>query len=137
MQWYMLDTNTVSYILKRKSFAAREKLAGLAKSEVGCISAITEAEIRYGLAKTPGAHHLLTAVEGFISKIQILAWGRKEARAYGVLRAKQEASGKILGNLDLLIAAHAIAVGATLVTSDKAFSQVEDLPATVNWATDL
>jgi tRNA(fMet)-specific endonuclease VapC len=54
---------------------------------------------------------------------------------YGQLRAKQEASGKTLGNLDLLIAAHAIAVGAVLVTNDKAFSSVADLPKIVNWAT--
>jgi tRNA(fMet)-specific endonuclease VapC len=133
----MMDTNTVSYIVKGKSPAARAKLASLQDDEIGCISIITEAELQYGLAKSPNATALRSSLEGFFAKIQILPWAREEALAYGQLRAKQEAAGKILGNLDLLIAAHAIAVGAILVTNDKAFAQVADLPDTVNWAIDL
>lgn len=57
--------------------------------------------------------------------------------AYGKLRARQEGAGKMIGALDLLIAAHAVAVGAVLVTNDKAFAQVTALPGRVNWATDL
>ena len=133
----MMDTNTVSYIVKGKSPVARAKLAGLQDSEIGCISIITEAELQHGLAKSPNAHALRSSLEGFFAKIQILHWGREEALAYGHLRARQEAAGKILGNLDLLIAAHAMAVGAVLVTNDKAFAQVAGLPGTVNWATDL
>jgi tRNA(fMet)-specific endonuclease VapC len=133
----MLDTNTVSYIVKGKSPAARAKLAGLQDSEIGCISIITEAELQYRLAKSPNAAALRSPLEAFLAKIQILPWSREEALAYGQLRAKQEAAGKTLGNLDLLIAAHAIAVGAVLVTNDKAFSHVTGLPGTVNWATDL
>jgi tRNA(fMet)-specific endonuclease VapC len=134
---YMLDTNTVSYIIKGKSPASRTKLAELKHGEIACISATTEAEIEYGLAKSPNAELLRSAVEGFLAKIQILPWGSEEARAYGGLRAEQEAAGKPLGNLDMLIAAHAISVGAILVTNDKAFLQVSTLPATVNWAKDL
>ena len=137
IQRYMIDTNTVSYIVKGKSPAARRRLAGLRQSEIGCISAITEGELRYGLAKVPNAHVLQAAIEGFLAKIQILAWGREEALAYGQLRAKQEGAGKALGNLDLLIAAHGIAVGAVLVTNDRAFKQVKDLRGVVNWASDL
>ncbi len=133
----MIDTNTVSYIVKGKSPAARAKLAGLPLSEIACISAITEAELFYGLAKSPNAQALRSSIEGFLAKIQILAWGRDEARAYGQCRAKQEAAGKTLGSLDMLIAAHAISAGAILVTNDKAFTRVPDLPATVNWASDL
>jgi tRNA(fMet)-specific endonuclease VapC len=134
---YMLDTNTVSYIIKGKSPAARRKLAELRHGDIACISAITEAEIQYGLAKSPNTNLLRSAVEGFLAKIQILPWGSEEAQAYGSLRADQEAAGKPLGNLDTLIAAHAISVGAILVTNDKAFLQVPTLPATVNWAKDL
>jgi tRNA(fMet)-specific endonuclease VapC len=133
----MLDTNTVSYIVKGKSAASRTKLASLQHGEIACISAITEAELQYGLAKNPNATALRSAVEGFFAKIQILPWGREEARAYGGLRARQEAAGKPLGNLDMLIAAHAISVGAILVTNDKAFSRVPGLSATVAWATDF
>jgi tRNA(fMet)-specific endonuclease VapC len=133
----MIDTNTVSYIVKGKSTAARAKLAGLSQKEIACISAITEGEIRYGLARVPNNHLLRAAIEGFLARIQVLAWSREEAAAYGLLRAAQESSGKTLGNLDLLIAAHAIAVDATLVTNDKTFSHISDLPEIVSWATDL
>jgi tRNA(fMet)-specific endonuclease VapC len=133
----MVDTNTVSYIVKGNSPAARTRLAGLQPSEIACISVITEAELRYGLAKSTRASILRPAIEGFLAKIQVLSWGRDEAQAYGTLRAKQEAAGKTLGNLDLLIAAHAISVNATLVTNDKTFSQVPDISGTVNWAADL
>jgi tRNA(fMet)-specific endonuclease VapC len=132
----MLDTNTVSDIVKGKSLTARAKLANLQHGEVACISAITEAELQYGLAKTPKARVIRSVVEAFVAKIQVLPWGREEALAYGAFRAKQEAAGKPLGNLDMLIAAHAISVGAVLVTNDKALLRVAD-PPTVNWSTEL
>ena len=93
--------------------------------------------MRYGLAKRPQASALAEAVELFLAKIEVLPWRREEARAYGALRAQQEAAGKPLGNLDLLIAAHALASGATLVTSDKAFRQAPALRAVESWVTEL
>ncbi len=134
---YMLDTNTVSYIVKGHSKAARARMLNPEKDEAICLSAITEAEIRYGLAKRPKAIALRERVEWFLAAVKVLPWGRDEAKAYGTLRAKLEASGKTLENMDMQIAAHAIAVGAVLVTNDKAFAHVDDLPATANWATDL
>jgi len=133
----MLDTNTVSYITKGHSKAARARMLNLEEDEVVCLSVITEAEIRYGLAKRPEAVALRERMEWFLAAVKVLPWGRDEARAYGVLRANLESSGKTLENMDMLIAAHAIAIGAVLVTNDKAFAQVEDLHATENWATDL
>lgn len=134
---YMLDTNMISYIVKGKSLAARLALAGLKPNEIGCISAITEAEVRYGVAKLPADSQRRSAIEGFLAKLQILPWGSSEAVTYGDLRARQEASGKTLETLDMLIAAHAITVGAILVTSDRAFRHVRELPGIANWATDL
>lgn len=136
-RWFMLDTNTVSYVIRNKSVLARKKLAALSGNDTPCISAITEGEIRYGLAKATASPLLTAAVEAFLAKILILPWDSAAALSYGRLRAQQEKSGKPLGNLDMLIAAHAIAVGATLVTNDKAFSHVKDLPAPANWATDF
>jgi tRNA(fMet)-specific endonuclease VapC len=112
-------------------------MLNLEKDEVACLSAITEAEIRYGLAKRPEATALRERMEWFLAAIKILPWGREEAKTYGALRARLESSGKTLQNMDMQIAAHAIATGATLVTNDKAFAQVDDLHAIVNWATDL
>ncbi len=134
---YLLDTNTVSSIVRGRSAAARFRLARSRAGEIACISAITEAEIRYGLARNPGAHGLRAAIEGFLARMQVLAWGRDEARVYGELRAKLEGAGKTLSNLDLLIAAHAVAADAVLVTNDRAFAMVGDLRGMENWATDL
>ena len=136
MTLYLIDTNIVSYIVRGRSPAARAKLAGLRENEIGCISAITEGEIRYGLAKNPSAR-LRSVLDGFLNKLRILPWGRDEAIAYGDLRAKLEHAGKTLGNMDLLIAAHAISADAVLVTNDQSFSQVEDLHPTENWVIDL
>jgi len=134
---WMLDTNTVSYIVRGESPAARDRLDGLKINEIGCISVVTEAEIRYGLARKPPSAALRTALNHFLGRIQILSWGSDEAQAYGTIRFKLERAGKILSALDMLIAAHAISTNATLVTGDKAFAQVEDLRPPVNWATDL
>jgi tRNA(fMet)-specific endonuclease VapC len=134
---YMLDTNMVSYIAKGHSKVARARMLNLKENEAVCISVMTEAEIRYGLAKKPEAVALRERMEWFLGAIKVLPWGREEARAYGVLRAKLESAGKTLQNMDMQIAAHGIAAGAVLVTNDNVFAQVDDLHARVNWATDL
>jgi tRNA(fMet)-specific endonuclease VapC len=134
---YMLDTNMVSYIAKGHSKAARTRMLNLKEDEVVCLSVITEAEIRFGLAKRPEAVALRERMEWFLAAVKVLPWGREEAKAYGALRARLESSGKSLENMDLQIAAHAVATGAVLVTNDKAFAQADELHGMVNWATDL
>ncbi len=134
---YLLDTNMVSYIVRRRSPAARVRLLALKDGEVGALSTVTVAEIRYGLAKRPEATALKALMESFLAGIQILPWGQAEAEAYGLIRVKLERSGMSLDSMDLMIAAHAVAKGAVLVTNDQAFAQVEELSAIVNWATDL
>ncbi len=79
----MLDTNMVSYIVKGRSQAARARLLALKDDEVAAVSAVTEAEIRYGLAKRPEATALKVLMDGFLSSIQILPWSRSESAAYG------------------------------------------------------
>ena len=134
---YMLDTNTASYILKGKSPAARARLANLGEEESACISLVTEFELEFGLAKNPNSENLRRALRGFLARITILPLGSAEARAYGQLRVRQEAAGRPLESMDMLIAAHAIAVGAILVTADMVFSYVPSLMGMENWATDL
>jgi tRNA(fMet)-specific endonuclease VapC len=133
----MLDTNMVSYIVKGRSRAASARLLALDEDEIATLSAITVAEIRYGLARRPEATALKALMDGFLASVQVLPWGRDEAETYGRVRAKLEKSGLSLGNMDMMIAAHAIVAGATLVTNDKTFGQVDELTASVNWATDL
>jgi tRNA(fMet)-specific endonuclease VapC len=132
---YLLDTNTISYILSGHSKAARQKLE-LNLSE-SAISAVTEAELRFGLAKKPHAIKLRKAVEGLLDTIGVLPWDSEAARAYGTMRAKMNASGKVLSAMDMMIAAHAASLHAVLVTTDGTFRHAEGLQTIENWATDF
>lgn len=133
---YLLDTNIVSYILGGMSPATRERFGSVKRGANVCISSITEAEILYGLAriKKPSIEE---AAASLLAYLPVLPWGRPEAAAYGKLRAQLEKSGKTMENLDMLIAAHAIAINATIVTADNAFRHVKHLCKVENWATDL
>ena len=97
-----------------------------------CVSSITQGELLYGWARRPGATNLQIAVREFLARLDVLAWGGEAATQYGTLRATLEASGTPLGNLDMQIAAHALAMGAILVTNDQAFARVPAL-ALENW----
>jgi tRNA(fMet)-specific endonuclease VapC len=136
-QLYMLDTNQASYLLKGKSPATRARIVSLRPGEIACLSAVTEAELLYGIAKSGIGEERMKLLHWFLLLVAIYPWGREEAAVYGQLRARQEAMGKTLGPLDMQIAAHAISLGAVLVTNDKAFRQVPDLMGVENWATDL
>ncbi len=133
----MLDTNMASYLLKGKSPAVRDRLLSLRPGEAVCLSSVTEAELLYGIAKSGIGEQRRRLLEWFLLLVAVYPWGREEAAVYGQLRAKQEGRGKSLGPLDMMIAAHAIALRAVLVTHDKAFKHVPDLPAVEDWATDL
>ncbi len=134
---YLLDTNMVSYIVTGQSPAARERMASLTHDDICCISTVSEGEIQYGLAKRPNATEFRGLMDGFLASIRILPWDREEAYHYGLVRAKLQNAGTPLGSIDMMIAAHAVAIGAVLVTNDKAFGRVDDLHVMVNWATDL
>ncbi|MDK9713840.1 type II toxin-antitoxin system VapC family toxin [Sulfuritalea hydrogenivorans] len=123
MKRYMLDTNTVSHLIKAHPAVIRRVLAAPMASL--CISAITEGELLFGLAKRPGAKRLHIAVRELLLRLDVLPWN--SAEHYGMARAEMEAQGRILASLDLLIAAHALSVGAVLVTNDRAFRQVGGL----------
>lgn len=125
MKQLMLDTNTVSHLLKGHPGVIKN-LSAVPMTSV-CISSITEAELLYGLAKRPSAQRLAGLVTAFLKTIDILPWGSQAAQAYGSSRATGEGRGHCLGALDGLIAAHSLSLGMTLVTSDKAFRLVEGL----------
>jgi len=129
---YMLDTNTASYVIKGTYPAIRRKLAGVPMASV-CVSAITEAELLFGVARRPDSPGLETAVGEFLLRLDVLAWDSAAARAYAEVRSRLEGAGTPLGALDTLIAAHALAAGAVLVTGDKAFRKVKSLKV-VDWA---
>jgi tRNA(fMet)-specific endonuclease VapC len=134
---YLLDTNTTAYILSGRSRSAREALKVEREYSGVAISAITQAEILFGLENKPQATRLRAAVEELFGTVQTLPWDTGAARAYGKLRARISASGKALSAMDLLIAAHAVAANAVLVTHDKAFLQIAPFVDLVDWASDL
>ncbi len=121
----MLDTNTVSHLVKRHPIVTR-RVVDVPVASL-CISAITAGELFYGLAKRPEAVRLHAAVTELIRRVDVLPWQSSSAERYGTVRATMDRTGRTLGSLDLLIAAHALDVGAVLVTNDRAFSQIADL----------
>ncbi len=131
MKRYMLDTNTVSHLIKEHPSVVRRVVAAPMASL--CMSAITKGELFFGLAKRPDARRLHLAVRELLRRVDVLPWDSAVAEHYGVVRASLEREGKILAPLDLLIAAHALSIGAVLVTNDRAFGQVADL-LVENWA---
>jgi len=125
MRRYLLDTNTVSHLLRIHPSVRRRVEAAPITSL--CISAITEGELLFGLAKRPAAARLHHAVEELLRRVDVLPWDREAAARYGSTRAALTAKGKNLAPLDMLIAAHAQSTGAVLVSNDQAFRQVDDL----------
>jgi len=130
---YMLDTNTVSQIIKGKPRVVEANLLKVPIERV-CVSSITQAELLFGVAKMPGAKKLPVLIKDFLLRVEIMDWGSKAAAEYAILRFFCENNGTPLGSMDMLIAAHSIAVGACLVTNDKAFYRIgaEKLNV-VNW----
>ncbi len=130
---FMLDTNICIYVIKKKPDSVLRKLHRHLHDDL-TISSITLSELEYGVAKSsrPEENHL--ALIRFLMILTTLPYDDAAAQSYGVLRAILEKEGKTIGPLDMLIAAHALSLGMTLVTNNtKEFSRVRGLE-TVNWA---
>jgi tRNA(fMet)-specific endonuclease VapC len=125
MKRCMLDTNSVSHLIKGQP-AIAQRVVSTSMSSL-CVSAITEGELLFGLAKRPAAKRLHLAVRELLRRVDVLPWEGNAADQYGALRADLERRGKLLSPLDLLIAAHALSVDAVLVTNDRTFTQVSGL----------
>ena len=123
---YLLDTNTASYVIKGNIPRVRERLLKVPMAEVG-ISVVTEAELRFGVAKRPEATTLKRVVDEFLLRVESLAWDSAAAQEYARIRAAPENDGEPMGNMDLMIAAQAVASGTVLVTHDHVFRRVKGL----------
>ncbi|HEV3197722.1 MAG TPA: type II toxin-antitoxin system VapC family toxin [Bryobacteraceae bacterium] len=122
----MLDTNIASYIIKGNIPAVRRRLVKIPMVQIA-ISAVTEGELRYGVARLVGATRLQTVVDEFLLRVTIIPWGSEAAQHYGQLRATLEREGQLMGSLDTMIAAHALALGFVLVTNDRSFARIKKL----------
>jgi tRNA(fMet)-specific endonuclease VapC len=126
MTHYLLDTNIASCIIKGNSPAVDRRLVKVPLAQLG-ISSVTEGELRFGAARLPHAVRLHAMIEEFLLRVVIFPWDSEAAKEYGQLRANLEREGQPMGNLDAMIAAHALAVGAVLVTNDHAFARIKKL----------
>src|SRR5215470_11297093 len=115
---YMLDTNIISDLIKNPHGRAANRIAKVGDDNI-CTSIIVAAELRYGCAKS-GSPRLINAVEDLLREINVLPFDVPADSAYGSIRAALETAGKPIGGNDLLIAAHAHAIGATVVTANFA-----------------
>jgi tRNA(fMet)-specific endonuclease VapC len=113
---YLLDTNTVSFHIRQSSPLLQRRLRATPAASVA-LSVITEMEIRYGLARNPTLK-IAPSIEAFLQGITILALTSEAAQHYARVREELDARGTPIGPLDLLIAAHALSLGATLITTD-------------------
>lgn len=127
----MLDTNIVSDLARNPHGAVMKRIAKVGPDAI-CVSIITAAELRYGCAKK-GSPKLLAQIEAILAGVQVLALDVPVDAEYGGIRAELEAAGQPIGPNDLLIAAHAYALGAVLVTANlREFSRVRALKVE-NW----
>jgi tRNA(fMet)-specific endonuclease VapC len=128
---YLLDTNIVIYVLKRRPVEVLSTFN--ANASRMAISAITLAELLHGAEKSSRVSENLAAVEDFCSRLAVLPYGPKAAQHYGVIRAALEKIGQPIGVNDMHIAAHARSEGLVLVTNNmREFARVPALEAE-NW----
>jgi tRNA(fMet)-specific endonuclease VapC len=132
---FMLDTNIVIYVVKRRPI----EVMGIFNENAGrmAISAITLSELFYGAEKSAKVAQNLAVVEEFASLLEVLPYTAKASQHYGAIRSALEKVGRTIGVNDLHIAAHARSEGLTLVTNN--LGEFERVPGLIaeNWVADL
>ena len=130
---WLLDTNICIYLIKKQPERVVQRLRSLDISTVG-VSSITVAELQYGVAKSNRPEQNALALAALLAPLDVLAFDDAAAAVYGTVRAGLERAGTPIGSMDLLIAAHALALGRTIVTNNtREFSRVAGLKVE-NWA---
>ena len=132
---YMLDTNMVIYVMKRRP----PELLHIFNQNSGrlCVSSITAAELYFGAAKSARPEENLRAVEDFLSRLVVLPYEMEAAAQFGDIKADLQRKGTIIGENDLHIAAHARSRGLVLVTNNvREFQRVEALRL-ANWLEEI
>jgi tRNA(fMet)-specific endonuclease VapC len=113
---YLLDTSVISDLIRNPQGKVAKRIARVGEGSI-CTSIVVAAELRYGCARK-GSERLLRALEELLSEIEILPFESPADIAYGSIRSELERAGKPIGANDFLIAAHAAAVNATIVTAN-------------------
>ena len=129
---YMLDTNICIYVIKERPRAALEKFNEASNAGI-CISIVTYAELQYGVERSSSRKLNQRIINDFTSRLSILDWDAPAAKSYAKIRTQLEKKGTPIGNMDMLIAAHAQSRDMSLVTNNiKEFKRVRNLNC-VNW----
>lgn len=125
---FLLDTNIVSYFLRRSSTALEQQvLDGLQQGQLA-VSTLTRAELRFGQAAMAADDKRRALIDQFLTQLPNLAWTEEAADQYGQIRAAHKKMGTPIGELDTQIAAHAMALKLTLVTHNlRHFERVQGL----------
>ena len=132
---YMLDTNIVIYVIKRRPPALRQ-VFNQHVGQIG-ISTITFAELMHGVEKSSVPERNLRTVEDFVSRMEVLPYDSDAALHYGDIRADLERKGTTIGVNDLHIAGHARSAGLVLVTNNsREFERVEGLRV-IDWTEEV
>ena len=135
MRLYMLDTDTVSYLVKGKTPALDTRVAAVVPKHL-CISSVTRGELLYGLQLKDGAHRLAQLIDQFLLRVQCLPWDEAAATHFASVAAALHKAGTQIGSMDAMIAGHAMATGAVLVTNNaRHFSRVTGLTVE-NWCSE-
>jgi tRNA(fMet)-specific endonuclease VapC len=128
----LLDTNICIHIIKRKPASVLEHFMQHQPGDIG-ISAITLAELQFGVAKSQAQKKNQNALDEFLLPLEVLPFSESATHAYGQIRANLERRGTPIGANDLLIAAHALSLGALLVTNNtREFERIPGLQF-ANW----
>jgi tRNA(fMet)-specific endonuclease VapC len=131
---YMLDTNICIYLIKQKPEKVLRHFKAHSVGEIG-ISSITLAELRYGVERSQQVQKNRQALEEFTLPLEIAAFDEAAAEVYGSVRAGLEQAGMPVGSMDMLIGAHALSLGITLVTNNlREFEKIKNLKV-VDWST--
>lgn len=118
MNKFMLDTDICSYIMREKPIQVLERFDSY-EMEQFCISVVSYAEFIYGVKKSSNPEKHRRLVENFVLHVDIIPWDCSSAEHYGQIRKELESRGQIVGNMDLMIAAHALSQGMTIVTNNE------------------
>jgi len=132
----MLDTNIASHVIRGDRPEISDRLVLVPMAEV-VISAVTQGELLFGLARRNYPPALSERVRQFLLRVEVLAWDRDVTHAYADLRASCETGGVTLAPLDMMIAAHAVSTNSVLITRDKVFSRVPGHLKTDDWVVSL
>ncbi|EKD77803.1 MAG: virulence associated protein C [uncultured bacterium] len=129
---YMLDTNICIYIMKQEPVVVAKKFESFHIGDI-VVSSVALSELAFGAYNSQRLEKNLSELKEFMQPIEILSYDENAAYHYGELRAHLKRNGTPVGHADMLIAAHAISINATLITNNlKEFSRIKNVKCK-NW----